>query len=525
MDPCECLGDCGWDTASEACMAGGETDCQECPTVEFDCLCHDEILNQDEIEVDCGGDICVKCNCVNDDSVRDSFGDTCSSWYDTNKDDCGGYDDSDFVSNERCCQCGGGLFPMCEDGILNQDETDIDCGGENCGPCVEDPCSCPDGTGYSTSDGACMEGSTTECYECVTMDGCMEGSCDTECYEFDPMKTCQCLDGNCDDYDTCCEDQSGCLAPECVYTDCTDAECCEGYECTDRVNPLTGATNRQCVETEEDPCYGVDCGDMGERYECDTSDAVKHFDGTGVCVRDNNRPEMYTCMPNYIIESCDMGEMCNEETNMCEMEEEKEEFKHMGRGECVDEYERSPPNMSADGMDLYECKYACMMHEDCKAVSHSRGNRCAMWMDSEKTPEDYPPFQGHGGNGSKKGSCMRGGNGVGNWDCWVRDGRYCEKESKESESEEMEYETCEESLWGMTMHLSELQQHAEQCMEDYEMASRMFQDCLDNDLTGEEWECHDYDYWMDKEGRDCAAYEYLGMCEYNYLTIYADEKE
>eukprot|EP00494_Astrolonche_serrata_P002458 UN02464 len=38
------------------------------------------------------------------------------------------------------------------------------------------------------------------------------------------------------------------VAPECVYTDCTDAECCEGYECTDRVNPLTGATNRQCVE-------------------------------------------------------------------------------------------------------------------------------------------------------------------------------------------------------------------------------------------------------------------------------------
>eukprot|EP00494_Astrolonche_serrata_P022039 UN22294 len=340
------------------------------------------------------------------------------------------------------------------------------------------------------------------------------------------MKICQCLAGDCEDYGTCCEDQSAC-APECVYTDCTDAECCEGYECTDRVNPLTGATNRQCVETEEDPCAEVDCGDMGERYECDTSDAVKHFDGTGVCVRDNSRPEMYKCMPNYEIVSCDMGEMCNEETNMCEMEEEKEEFKHMGRGECVDEYERSPPNMSADGMDLYECKYACMMHDDCKAVSHSRGNRCAMWMDSDRTPEDYPPFKGHGGNGSKKGSCMRGGNEVGNWDCWVRDGRACKKrESKESESEEsMEYETCEEALWGMTMHLGELQQHAEQCMEDYEMASRMFQDCLDNDLTGEEWECHDYDYWMDKEGRDCAAYEYLGMCEYNYLTIYADEKE
>ena len=45
--------------------------------------------------------------CVNDDSTIDTFGDTCSSWYD-NSDNCSGdYDDSDFSSNVQCCKCGG----------------------------------------------------------------------------------------------------------------------------------------------------------------------------------------------------------------------------------------------------------------------------------------------------------------------------------------------------------------------------------------------------------------------------------
>ena len=48
--------------------------------------------------------------CVNDDSTTDSYGDTCSSFYDIRAwpEDCGDYDDEDFTASEQCCACGGG---------------------------------------------------------------------------------------------------------------------------------------------------------------------------------------------------------------------------------------------------------------------------------------------------------------------------------------------------------------------------------------------------------------------------------
>jgi len=50
--------------------------------------------------------------CVNDDSTTDGYGDTCSSWYDSNWEHprwpCGCCDDEDFISSLQCCACGGG---------------------------------------------------------------------------------------------------------------------------------------------------------------------------------------------------------------------------------------------------------------------------------------------------------------------------------------------------------------------------------------------------------------------------------
>ena len=50
--------------------------------------------------------------CVNDDSTTDSWGDSCSSWYDANESPgsagcTGAYDDDDFVAAEQCCVCQG----------------------------------------------------------------------------------------------------------------------------------------------------------------------------------------------------------------------------------------------------------------------------------------------------------------------------------------------------------------------------------------------------------------------------------
>ena len=52
-------------------------------------------------------------DCVNDDSTGDSYGDTCSSWYDSYESPgsygcSGGYNDDDFDAAVQCCACGGG---------------------------------------------------------------------------------------------------------------------------------------------------------------------------------------------------------------------------------------------------------------------------------------------------------------------------------------------------------------------------------------------------------------------------------
>ena len=59
---------------------------------------------------DCDGNPLEEC--VNDDSVGDSYGDTCSDWYDANPDGCGSYDTDTFTASEMCCACGGGSAPV-----------------------------------------------------------------------------------------------------------------------------------------------------------------------------------------------------------------------------------------------------------------------------------------------------------------------------------------------------------------------------------------------------------------------------
>ena len=43
--------------------------------------------------------------CVNDDSVTDRDGDTCSSYYDLDNSLCGIYDTEEFTAADACCAC------------------------------------------------------------------------------------------------------------------------------------------------------------------------------------------------------------------------------------------------------------------------------------------------------------------------------------------------------------------------------------------------------------------------------------
>merc|ERR1719433_2643910 len=68
-----------------------------------------------------------------------------------------------------------------------------------------DPCACPEGTGYDSDTMACVEGSTTRCWECTTMEGCESITCASDnCPEFSPDYTCQCNE-DCATYGNCCD--------------------------------------------------------------------------------------------------------------------------------------------------------------------------------------------------------------------------------------------------------------------------------------------------------------------------------
>lgn len=43
--------------------------------------------------------------------MADSYGDTCTTWYDDNPTTCGQYDSATFISTTACCACGGGVNP------------------------------------------------------------------------------------------------------------------------------------------------------------------------------------------------------------------------------------------------------------------------------------------------------------------------------------------------------------------------------------------------------------------------------
>jgi len=74
-----------------------------------------------------------------------------------------------------------------------------------------DPCSCAEGTGYSSNTDSCVEGSFTNCWECSTMDGCESITCsDAGCPNFMETYTCQC-NGECKEYGNCCEDSDTCF--------------------------------------------------------------------------------------------------------------------------------------------------------------------------------------------------------------------------------------------------------------------------------------------------------------------------
>ena len=88
--------------------------------------------------------------CVNDDTIGDSFDDTCTDYYDANPDECGNYDTEEFVAADLCCACMGGAQVTEPTDVVSADVA-VDEGPETSAECVDDD-SVVDSYGDSCTD-------------------------------------------------------------------------------------------------------------------------------------------------------------------------------------------------------------------------------------------------------------------------------------------------------------------------------------------------------------------------------------
>ncbi len=262
--------DCGGpDCAS--CDSGSDcneaSDCASGICAEGTCAnpsCDDGIQNRDETDVDCGGGICDSCadglNCIAnrdcnsgvcDQSTQTCAAPTCDDGVrnaDETGVDCGGpncdacengqgcADDSDCTSSvcdEDASVCVAG---SCTDGVQNDQETDVDCGGPDCSPCATGR-SCSEGSDCLT--GYCDSGTCGYAPDCLSILGADPGA-DDGVYTIDP-------DG-----------LAGSIAPFQVYCDMTRAG--GGWQLISVVqngDPQVMVANNFCIdESTSTACKG-----------------------------------------------------------------------------------------------------------------------------------------------------------------------------------------------------------------------------------------------------------------------------
>ncbi|CAF3872679.1 unnamed protein product, partial [Adineta steineri] len=253
---------------NSACLKN--TDCVNgnCHTTLKQCLpesCDDGNKNQQETDVDCGGSPCP---------TRCAVTKTCVANTDCINNNC--------HTTLHTCQ-----NPSCNDGNLNQFETDVDCGGTSCGStcgigkqclvnsdCANGNCdhtlktcqppSCNDGNkNQNEGDIDCGTPCTTKCSlgsTCLVNADCANGNCDTT------QKKCvdpSCFDGNKNQAETDIDCAGPCVLKCGLGQSCSQNSDCSNTNCHATLhtcqNPSCNDGNLNQFETDVD-CGGTSCG-------------------------------------------------------------------------------------------------------------------------------------------------------------------------------------------------------------------------------------------------------------------------
>lgn len=224
-------GDCPGCADGGPCLASSDCTSGVCDSASGTCAaatCTDGVANGDETDVDCGGATCPAC----------TSGAGCASVVDCLSGVC--------APGSMTCAA-----PSCTDGVLNGDETDVDCGGGTCPRCG-------DGS-------ACTTRTDCESRICPRSSGtCSRATCSDRVRNADETGV-DCGGSTC----PACDDGVGCAADiDCMSGVCSPAaRVCLGPSCSDGVvngDEIAVDCGGSCPGCGEgSPCSaGADCSSM-----------------------------------------------------------------------------------------------------------------------------------------------------------------------------------------------------------------------------------------------------------------------
>lgn len=185
--------------------------------------------------------------------------------------------DSDCADPMTMCSGGACVAMSCSDGMMNGAETDMDCGGPDCGPCADNL--------------LCQEGSDCESQLCVD----------------DGMGALRCAPPACGDGmkngEEACDD-GGALAGDGCAADCTVEA---GYTCND-ANPSACADIDECQLGTSGCAAEEMCINLPGTFECTGGSSGS---GSGTTTGTGGPPPDPTCMNGAANGACEPGETCS----------------------------------------------------------------------------------------------------------------------------------------------------------------------------------------------------------------------
>jgi hypothetical protein len=313
-------GDCPGCAAGAHCLHQAECASGSCDELVGIChasTCFDSKMGEEESDIDCGGPVCPKCTRTLS---------ACRTNSDCASQNCG--------MNFKC------LPSSCSNKRLDEDETDIDCGGGVCNPCEHEGDAC------ETSLRDCSSGMICSpiMHQCVPK-SCFNGIRERNESDVDCGPNCLllCSEGSTCELDNECSSNfchEGKCAPEFCLNECGQDgcpnKCRDGDFCEDDTQCRTGSSciDARCVN--EIACK-MDWKLLG------ASDPV----GCGglLCPR---------CGPHRLCNmrsDCNFDFLCNSKTRRCEFES------------CFDS-QLSQGEICVDGGGL--CRRRCSLDQDCK---------------------------------------------------------------------------------------------------------------------------------------------------------------